>query len=795
MGAVWLRFSSELRSRWRSWVALAVLIALSAGAVLTLAAGARRTDSAYERLAAASNAHDILVIAQAFDLDLDAVARLPEVADSARLAYVLMSVIPGEPLELTPLVSVDGGFLGRIDRPKVLKGRRPHPERAHEIAITPAVAEQRGLKVGSTLTAQGYAWEQFEEIFGQGTVPPPRGPVMTLEVVGIEVSTNEGELVSSSTSEENIHLTPAFARTYGDSIAMGNAMVVRLERGSADLAAFRAGVERIAAGRPTQLSSQTDEARKVQRSIHLQALALALLAALAALAAALTTTQALARHTFLLADDYPALRAMGMTRKQLWTTAMLRTGAIGVVGATGAVAVAVAASPLMPLALARLAEPSPGLSVDGLVLGSGLVVVPVLLLLGTALPAWRGTRGGAPDRSEPDAAGPTRLAERLARGGLPPSTVIGVRLAVEPGRGATAVPTRSAILATALSLAALTTALTFGASLDRLFSTPRLYGWNWDLTVGNAYLPELADRVVPVLRQSPLVGAFSAVTTAEVDVADVHTQAVGFETLQGSVVPPIVQGREPIQPHEVVLGAETLRSANREVGDLVEVRVGDAVRTVRIVGKAVFPVLGLFDVGGLGDGALFTAEGLRWFLPDAPQNIFPIVVAPGVDRERTVASLAKEFEEIDPALGAPPIEVADFGRVDEMPSIISGVLALAAAATIAHALVSTVRRRARDLAVLKVLGFVRRQVWTTVEWQATTMIALAAALGLPVGVAAGRLTWYVFADELGIVPEPVVPVVAVLLVVPAALAAGHLVAAVPAWAAGRTRPAQALRTG
>ena len=39
----------ELRARWRGWAVLVLLVGVAGGAVLTAAAGARRTDSAYPR--------------------------------------------------------------------------------------------------------------------------------------------------------------------------------------------------------------------------------------------------------------------------------------------------------------------------------------------------------------------------------------------------------------------------------------------------------------------------------------------------------------------------------------------------------------------------------------------------------------------------------------------------------------------------------------------------------------------------------------------------------------------------
>src|SRR5205807_5162200 len=73
----------------------------------------------------------------------------------------------------------------------------------------------------------------------------------------------------------------------------------------------------------------------------------------------------------------------------------------------------------------------------------------------------------------------TRMVATLARSGLSAPGVVGVRMALEPGQGRTAVPVRSALAGTALAVALVVTTLTFASSLHTLVSTPALYGWNW----------------------------------------------------------------------------------------------------------------------------------------------------------------------------------------------------------------------------------------------------------------------------------------------------------------------------
>ena len=61
MFAVAVLVAHKLRAGWRGWTGLALIIALAGGAVLTAAAGASRTNSAYPRFLSQSPASDVLV--------------------------------------------------------------------------------------------------------------------------------------------------------------------------------------------------------------------------------------------------------------------------------------------------------------------------------------------------------------------------------------------------------------------------------------------------------------------------------------------------------------------------------------------------------------------------------------------------------------------------------------------------------------------------------------------------------------------------------------------------------------
>ena len=84
---------------------------------------------------------------------------------------------------------------------------------------------------------------------------------------------------------------------------------------------------------------------------------------------------------------------------------------------------------------------------------------------------------------------------------------------------------------------------------------------------------------------------------------------------------------------------------------------------------------------------------------------------------------------------------------------------------------------------------------TTIAWQATIVTVFALVdRRCPLGVLLGRLLSDVFETGIGAIPEIVVPVLALVLLVPVAVLAANVIAFVPGRLAARTRPAAALRS-
>jgi putative ABC transport system permease protein len=138
--------------------------------------------------------------------------------------------------------------------------------------------------------------------------------------------------------------------------------------------------------------------------------------------------------------------------------------------------------------------------------------------------------------------------------------------------------------------------------------------------------------------------------------------------------------------------------------------------------------------------------------------------------------------------------VANLARLRSLPYVMAALIAVLAAGSLAHALVVSLRRNRRQLAVLKAIGFTRPQVSSVVAWQATTLAAIALMFGIPAGVLLARWGWRVIADQLGVAGGPVLPPLALVVVAVAVLAFANLAALWPGWRAARVPPAVALRT-
>jgi len=814
MTAVWMEAAAQLRRRRWATVALIVLVGLAGGAVIAAIAGARRTDTAVNRFVGYNRPEELGVLVNDASA-LPRIASLPQVAAWDESTYLFLSpTSTGAGVgTLNAYGAIDGSFLTRIRRPPMVAGRLPRPDRPDEVFVDASEARDRHLSVGSRLHLWAYGRDQIEAAIGGGfgDLGPPKGPEYTLKVVGVgheasDLVLTPGDVVHDAVYEAvgSVVMTKAFtARLAGDiglpsllALPGSTEIEVRLEHGLADLPSFEKSVRGIAPDADIHVGSNVEEAttRRATKATHIEAIALLAFAALTAIAALVVLGQALSRQVALDAGDHPTLAALGLSRWRLILVSLSRPAVIAVGSALVAVVVALMASPFTPIGLARRAEPHPGFSANVAVVAVGFVGVAAVVMGWAAMSAWRQTARSRALIDEQALPRPSALGGAAAVSSLGPSATTGIGMSFERGRRAMF---GTALAGTLAAVAGVTAAITFGASLNHLVATPRNQGWTWDVLVGNPNTtpPEpdaLLDDARTKLISNPAVGAFAA--GAVPDGASVNGRQVtfiGITDLRGSVFPPILHGRRPDGDGEVALGKGTLAQLHAHLGQQVTFRAGEHVVPMTVVGEVLVPTAGDINAS-LTSGAIGTLAGARRLQPDVPALVFPVKFKPGVDPQAARASLRQQFgpEVLRPFAGG---EVGDLAKVSSLPYVLAGLLVALGVGAMALTLLASVRRRRRDLAVLKTLGFVRRQVSATIAWQASILAAVALVVGVPCGVAIGRWTWRLVADGVGTPAPPIVPVVALVLIPPVTFLIANALAGGPGWAAGKVRPAEVLR--
>jgi len=801
VGAVRLVFHAGLRRRWRSWLAIALLISVVGGLVLAAAAAGRRTENAFPRFVAAHGFDSIVYATRPVP-----VAHLPGVASVTDL------VLPdaGNPTCdcAHPINGNDFGVAvvsGRGAAPFTLvSGQLPDPSKPDQVLASSTLQQDDGVHVGSVIHVAFEAPSQAADYNNPDTgYVEPHGPRLALQVVGIEAT--EIEFPSGGTPVYLLYVGPGFARSVLPHTAVEYEYFVRLRHGAAGIPQFDQHVDELNLGiGSVGASSEDGTAATIQGSIHPQAVGWWILAALAALVGLAVVGQALARQSAVESEDHPTLVAVGMSGRELFALDMARNLVVGLAGAVGAVVIATLLSPIAPLGEARLAEGSTGVTFDSLVLLLGAFATVVVVL---ALGVWPALRAARPRRMD-EPAGPSRssaVVRNLVTLGAPPTAVIGVRNALERRSGGSAVPLGSALLGMVLAVIALCATGVFGASLTHLTATPRLYGDPEQLGFNPA-----STALLTSLQHNPAVTAITeGVGAGDVRVNGKLVGGIAGTSVKGPLLFSAVTGTLPVTDDQVGLGVSTMRQVGAHIGSVVDITFtthSGVPRTepYRVVSQISFPQFGGFV--SLGSGILTTTAGLvRVGCLPGPQlalcrqkvaNIggggVRVSFAPGPSGKAAMDHYLAAYPSITSEPLA-PTSLVNFGEAVDFPLIFGAMLAVFGAATLAHLLVVSVSRRRREVGLLKVLGFVNRQVVSTVSWQATTLALVGVVIGVPLGLIVGRTVWNTFANNLGAVPVVVVPFLLTAAITVGVLVGANVIAIAPALVATRSKPGDLLR--
>ncbi|HTS99267.1 MAG TPA: ABC transporter permease [Streptosporangiaceae bacterium] len=843
----WYRLRATIRRRLGGYLALALVVGLIGGIALASVTAARRTDSSYPDYLASTNPSGLIIqpnsngapgetAAQGYRLYqglLTQLRHLPHVralatADAFYAALLAPHGRYGRVLfTQVQLVASSDGMFASQDRLTIIQGRKA--VRPDEVVATNRAAATLHLHVGSRVPVGIWAP-------GPSGGLPPFYRKLDLTVTGIgAVST---QVVQDDIDADRTGFligTPTLDREFVPCCVATSYIGLRLANGGYDAAVGQEYVNLTKtspyfAGGAAQLVQLLElyntgaiEA-EAQSAIHPEAVALAVFGIIAALAAMIIGAQSISRQLRAATDDADILRALGAGPAATSADSFLGILAAVVAGALLAVAVAIGLSPFSLFGPVRQVQPGRGIYLDWAVLGLGALGLAVILGGVAVVIGYRQAPHRAAARPRPPGRGSAVVRAGLGAG-LGATGVTGLRMALEPGRGRTAVPVRSVLAGAVLAVMVGAATLTFGASLSNLVSRPALYGWNFSYALysTDGWGPFPPAAVTPLLHRDKLIAASTGVYFLTVQI-DGQTVPGILSATRPAVGPQILSGTGLDGPGDIVLGRGTLAQLHKQVGDDVTVQLGPVIRDARlkIVGTAALPALGdtlgihpslatgaILPTSVVSHAALFEAG------PYSGPNAIFVRLRPGVSQAAGLRSLQQIASYYNQVTHSPrvvdsfgpealeltanvlpvqrPAEIVNYKSMGTMPAVLAGGVAAGAVAALGLALVASVRRRRRDLALLKTLGFTRRQLATTVAWQSTVVAVVGLVIGIPLGIAVGRWLWIAFARELSTVPDPVVPAASVALAAIAALALANLVAALPGRAAARTPAASLLR--
>ncbi len=834
------RFQATFRRRWGGYVAIALLIGLVGGIAMGSIAAARRTQSSYPAFLASTNASDLTMSTYGVTSNSAANNYLPELSrEIAHLpdvklveSWVGVAVLPlahdGAPNlnpSINPAGSVNGLYFNE-DRATPVVGRMADPSRADEFVTTALGARALGWHVGQVVPMGVYSSNQFGlPGFGTPSVAPLRR--IDMKLVGLVVFNNQVIEDDADRLPTDVLFTPALTRTAITSAAVqGTWYAMQLAHGDDGLSAIEEKlIHLLPSGSDANFTVTAITETKVERAVKPESIALGGFGAIAALAALAIGALAISRVLRSDEADLYVLRALGAS-----PATTVADGLIGVLGAivSGAllaVVLAISLSPLSPLGPIRAVYHGSAIAVDWTVLGFGLLVlIGGLGAIAVAL-AYRGAPHRLAIKSRIDHPRDSRLLQMATSSGLPASGAVGLRFALQSGRGRTSVPARSLLVGAILAVVVVTTTLTFSSGLHTLVSRPALYGWNWSyaLTSENVVPP----RALAALNRDPDVAAWSGYHHISVQI-DGQTVPILLGNNHATVAPPVLSGHRVDENNQIVLGPSTLSLLHKRVGDTVIGSFGSPNTAplylppfkLVIAGTATLPAIGgasnFADHPSMGTGAVGSDHVSPAFIHSAessdpnlngPGLVFVrlnsgVSAAVGLADMNRIATLSDKVFAADPnatgdsveVLGVQhPAEIVNYQSTGATPVILAAGLALGAIVALALTLIASVRRRRRDLALLKTLGFTTRQLAATIAWQASVIAVIATIIGVPVGIAAGRQLWILFARNINAVPQPTVPA-SLILVAAGVLILANLVAAIPARIAARTPAALVLRT-
>jgi hypothetical protein len=389
-----------------------------------------------------------------------------------------------------------------------------------------------------------------------------------------------------------------------------------------------------------------------------------------------------------------------------------------------------------------------------------------------------------------------------ARLGAPVPVTVGSRFALERGTGPQSVPVLPALIGSVVGVIGIVAALTFAEGIDDATSHPERFGVYAELESffgfnGDDFVP--AEDLVSALADVEDVVAVNDNRTSVAEAGPLDVTTFSLDPVGDP--PPIVmiEGALPASADEVALAPATADSIGVDVGDRFELTGSASSAEVVVTGLAFVPEGPHNEYDG---GAWLTGEGFDSLIDGFKFHFADITVREGANPETVRARINRE---VSAALGQPegteiattrfaPSRIEELKQLRRLPLFLAAFLGLLAVTAVGHAVATAVRRRRRDIAVLRALGLTRWQTRSIALTQAVVLALVGLVVGVPLGIALGRSLWRSVAESTPVLHVVPVALLALILIAPIALLLAVLLAAWPSHRAASLRVGHVLRT-
>jgi ABC-type lipoprotein release transport system permease subunit len=796
-----LRARVLLRQWWMSAVLLGIVAAAGGGCVLALAMVAKDTSGAVDVYVTQLHAPEGMAVYCPPDAAMAAIDRndclrydqereakalraRPEVDAVGRVAATPLMLRIGDEDWTEAFGWVTFDDIAVYGDPPLVAGRLPRADAVNELVVNEAFLSRHRARLGDVAEVAPISWEVFDE----GTSPSddPSPDAIPMSIVGVvRLPSDLTAAVEGNQALSVVEAAMFLGRPWVEAVGptsfarYQNGVVVNVAPGVDPITVLRS-VSPGHVGVSVGESLFAPEIASLDDAVAYEARATTTAAVLAGIAVLVFVGQMLSRQARRELADASTLRAMGATTGLFVRSSVARWVLSAAVAVAGAAVIGSVGRSLGPVGVAQkmLGRSPVGLDpVVATIVLVGLASVVVGVGLGTTALAGRPARSSLGARRVSTTHAPTA------------SALAGLAWATPSGRGrgqATGV-----VAGLALAVTAAVAATSVVASLQRLTREPVRFGATWDATVTSILGEESRRPVVERLGELDGVQSVAAIIGETAVVGDDEVYVYGLAPVPGlpdGIQPEVTRGRAPAAADEIALGSTTLDRAGADIGDTVRLTYLEQERTLRVVGEVL-----VYDTWERipGVGAVIDDDLLLELEPGGETSDYAVRFTPG-----HAAAGLRELEEAFPDQVTGPVvpgSVRNLQRVSAWPALLSMFVGLLALAALVHALVTTVRRQRGDLAVLRALGFRRRQLGTTVSWYSSALVAPALVIGLPLGIVIGRWGWRVLAGNLGVPPVPVVPIAGLVAIGVVTFVLANLVAGPLAYRAGHVDSVESLR--